>query len=282
MSCFVQIGDVTLLEETVSLLASAGLKDFHDFMDFPGGERICHKRGRSVYRFSIGDRVFYLKRNVFHKVEFWKRASRLRLPPRSAKQEWESILALTNLGIPTVKPVALGEKTFLGFETTSFTLTEEIYGAEPLDTFLLREFSGPLSEANRQKKRHLIRKVAELAARFHGRGFNHQDFYLNHFFLNSDGTLFLLDLQRVQQRRAVSPRFQIKDLGQLNYSADYLGGFTRGDRMRFLHAYFACDHLTPGQKGLVRRVAAKTARIARHDVKLLARRRRRGELPPEA
>ena len=107
----------------------------------------------------------------------------------------------------------------------------------------------------------------------------HQDFYLSHFYLGRDETLYLIALQRVGRRDVVPGRYRIKDLGQLNYSADFTGGVSRTERMRFFLAYLDKKKLEPADKSLARKVLAKTRRIARHDVKLAVRRRRRGEKP---
>ena len=203
MNKFIHQNDVTCASDCVELLAFAGLKSFDDFINFPDGVRICHKRGRSVYRFEIGERAFYLKRNLFHSVEFWKGLSRLRLPPRGAWVEWQNILAIGAAGIPTVTPIAYGEKRRCGIEVASFSITEELYGAEPLDDYIARELIAPLSPEKIKLKRRLIDKVAELARNFHSRGMNHQDLYLNHFFIDKFERLHLLDLQRVQRRRVV-------------------------------------------------------------------------------
>lgn len=277
MSRFVQQGDILVAAETWSLLQKAGLTSFAAFMDFTGGSRIVHKRGRSVFRFELGGRAFYLKRNCIHRVEFWKKLSRGQLPPRSALQEWDSILAVERAGIPTVTPVAFGERTLFGMETASFTVTEELYGARPLDEIVRERFLTPEYSS---EKRLLIVRVADLARRFHAAGMNHQDFYLNHFFLGKGGELYLLDLQRLQQRVRVPKHYLIKDLAQLNYSAWYHRGFSDSDRMRFLLVYLGRNKLTRNDKLFARKVMAKTARIGRHDVKLMARRRKRGELPP--
>jgi heptose I phosphotransferase len=122
--------------------------------------------------------------------------------------------------------------------------------------------------------------MAELARKLHGNGMNHQDFYLNHFFLGTDGTLSLLDLQRVQRRARTPRRCVIKDLAQLNYSTRVYGGFSNADRLRFFREYAGGGRLGADGRRLVREIQAKTERIARHDRKLLVRRRERGELPP--
>ncbi len=277
MNRFIEKGDILVAAETWSLLQKAGLTSFAAFMDFAGGSRVVHKRGRSVFRFELDDRAFYLKRNCIHRVEFWKKLTRGQLPPRSALQEWDSILAVERAGISTVSPVAFGERTFFGLETASFTVTEELYGASPLDVIVRERFQ---TSEHFSEKRQLIADVADLAQRFHAAGMNHQDFYLNHFFLGKGGELYLLDLQRLQQRARVPKHYRIKDMAQLNYSAWYHGGFSRSDRLRFFLAYLGRSNLTRDDKQLARKVMAKTARIGRHDVKLMARRRKRGELPP--
>lgn len=270
---------VTIVEGARSLLATAGLASFGDFMDYAGGTRVCHKRGRSTVRVQIGSRAFYLKRNRFHWVEFFKGLLRLRLPVRGAFREWRNIARVQAVGVPTLVPIAFGERPLLGIETSSFSLTEELYGCEPLDQVLRRDFSASLSALQLARKRALVRQLGQLARRLHGHGLFHQDFYLSHFFLGSGDVLHLIDLQRVLHRPLRTGHFRIKDLAQLNYSAGRLACLSRTDRLRFLHAYFAHSKLTSLNKHLVCAVLAKTARIARHDVKLLARRRRRGELP---
>jgi len=279
VSEFVQNGDVVVTPAAMGDLAQIGLKRFDDFMNYAGGDRVCHKRGRSVVRLQVGEKAYYLKRNRLHPVEFIKALLRLRWPPRSARQEWRNLQALHQSGIPTIIPAAFGERVRFGIETESFTVTEELYGAEPVDVIVTREFMAPRSLTSVRRKRDLIRQIASLARVFHGHGMNHQDFYLNHFFLRSDGRLFLLDLQRVQCRRNVPMRSLVKDLAQLNYSTRVYGGFTDTDRIRFFKSYLETMKLGARDRRLLYRIIAKTERIAKHDVKLMQRRRRRGELP---
>ncbi len=278
MNGLVEQNGLTVAADVAPLLAKAGFVTFDDFMNFSGGTLICRKRGRSVVSFEVGDRMFYLKRNRFHRVEFWKTLSRFRLPPRSARQEWQSILAVRDAGIPTVPPVAMGEKLVCGVEKASFTLTEALYDAEPLDQVVRGKFSGKLSPALRLEKRALIRRVAEIARRLHGSGMYHQDLYLGHFLLGREDKLFLIDLQRVVRGKKVPRRYQVKDLGQLAFSAMDTGGLSRTDQMRFFVSYLGLPCLGTGEKVLLRQVLAKCRRIAGHTVKLLERRRRRGEI----
>jgi heptose I phosphotransferase len=279
MTGFVEREGVTVATDAVEVLRQAGLSSFRDFMEFTGGSRVVHKRGRSVYRFEAGGRAFYLKRNRLHPTEFWKAIGRLHLPRLGAQTEWDNIEAVRRSGIPTVTPIAWGEHRSCGLETASFTVTEELYGAEPLDVVVRREFGAAAPRGSHRCKRDLIRSLAGLARRFHAAGMNHQDFYLNHFFLGPDKLLYLLDLQRVQRRQRVPRHYLVKDLAQLNYSTQVYGGFSRSDRLRFLLCYLGLSRLDGASKRLARAIYTKTVRIGRHDVKLMVRRRRRGELP---
>lgn len=275
MTEFIVQKDILVATEVWPLLQRAGLTNFDAFMGLSGGRRVVHKRGRSVFRFEIGERAFYLKRNRLHPLELLKQLSRGKLPPRGALQEWTAIQAVTGAGISTVKPVAFGECRFLGVETASFTVTEELYGSRPLDELIL-EKSEPLD--SHHGKRELIKKVANLARCLHNAGMNHQDFYLNHFFLDEKGVLSLLDLQRVQSRERVPDRFMIKDLAQLAFSARRFPAISRSDHLRFLLAYRGEKRVSRGSRHLLSKVQRKVRRIARHDVKLTVRRRARGEM----
>jgi len=270
--------ELVVEEDCQLLFERSGLSTLNDFMAFSGGERVCHKPGRSVYRFALAGRVFYLKRNRFHWGEFLKRLSRFSLPPRSGKQEWENILKIKAAGIATVKPIAFGEKHLLGVEVASFSVTEEIYAAEPLDEVIGREWCGLHSHVTRLQKRRIIRNLAQFAGGFHRQGMNHQDFYLNHFFIDQDGKFYLLDLQRVQQRPKVPERYLVKDLAQLSYSSRRFACLSATDKMYFMLNYYRIEKLNDEIKRMIQKINTKTARISRHDAKHRLKRIRRGEL----
>lgn len=264
-------------EQFRPLLAEQGWVEFEQFMAVEG-HLVCRKRGRSTVRLEAGARAFYLKRNLFNWVEFGKGLLRLRLPPRGALQEWRNIERMAETGIASLIPVAFGEALFWGLEIRSFTMTEELYQCLPLDA-VLRRLAESAQPGAWQRKRQLVAKAAQLARRLHGAGLFHQDFYLSHIYVDPEDRLFLIDLQRVLKHPWRRRHFQVKDLGQLNYSALRAGGITRTDRMRFFLHYLGRGSLAAQDKPLVGQIVQKTQRIARHDTKLYARRRRRGELP---
>lgn len=270
---------MTRIEDQSLFSEKNGFEDFQSFMDFAGGQLVTLQRGRTVTRLELNGRAFYLKRNQFNWREFIKTLLHLRLPPRNAVTEWKNISAIKRIGIPTLKPIAMGEKRLSGLEIASFILTEELYGAEPLEKVIPSKLSGELSDGNRKWKYSILRRVAQIARRMHANGMCHQDFYLGHLFWTPDDTLYLIDLQRVVNRSKLPRRYIVKDLGQLNFSADCVGNISRTDRMRFLLLYLGVKSLGASEKNLARSITAKTDRIARHTVKLLKRRRRRREIP---
>jgi len=89
----------------------------------------------------------------------------------------------------------------------------------------------------------MIRRVAEMTRQLHKNGVNHRDLYICHFLLqqpwNGDDRslhLYLIDLHRVQLRKRVPLRWQVKDVASLYFST--MGaGLARRDLFRFLRVY---------------------------------------------
>jgi heptose I phosphotransferase len=263
-------------ERFLELLKVHGLGDFESLVAYEGGTFLNKKRLRSVVRFELSDgderKVFYLKRHFqplderLKSLLPWNRRE-------GARNEWESTLLLTALGIPTVVPVAFGERGRFGIPYVSMTLTEGLYGAERVEEYLPGLSSRLSEEEARAEKRRLIKRLALLAKDFHNKGLNHQDFYLGHFFIRPEtGELFLVDLQRVHKRKAISRRDRVKDLAQFAFSARSIENFTGADLVRFAHTYLGKDEFDEADKRMIKRVLKKSDRIARHTERLLSRR----------
>ncbi|MGA7104147.1 MAG: lipopolysaccharide kinase InaA family protein [Candidatus Deferrimicrobiaceae bacterium] len=269
---FITHNGLLVNELFLETLRKNNLADFRSLMDFQGGSPVKKTRYRSLVKIRLGDRYFYLKRHL--------RPSRGRirsLMPWSAREdarnEWNNMNLLNALGFHTMVPVAFGEEKRSGMTCSSLTLTEGIVDSEKLETYLPAHFLPPLSVDRMQEKRDLIRRLALLAGEFHGKGLNHQDFYLGHLLLRpGDGVISIIDLQRVHRRKRVSRHDRVKDLGQLCYSAGKTGVLTRTDLMRFIKSYLGRDRITGEDRKLIRRILSKTAKIARHDAKLIQRR----------
>jgi heptose I phosphotransferase len=117
-------------------------------------------------------------------------------------------------------------------------------------------------------KRKIIEEVANIVARIHAEGLHHQDLYLCHFLCGSEQNgipLTLIDLQRVEQRRKLPRRWQVKDLAQLHFSsAQYI---TRQDIRRFWKVYDSIYHTGRRIIPLWHSILRKSERIRRHTLK---------------
>lgn len=262
------------------LLQQNGLNQFSDFMTFSGGKVLKRLPSRTITKVELpngrGLATFFLKRHMgtVKPVEML-RTLLSGFSVSWGRKEWEVIEAFRKCGIPTLTPVAAGEKVSLLWQE-SFLMTEELTGYQSLDKFLQEYFTPPLPPEKMIEKRALIKELAGIAKRMHGAGLNHRDFYCCHIFIrqSEDGVREwrVLDLQRVDRRRWFRSHWIIKDLAALNYSAPPQI-ITRTDRLRFLSHYIGgkgnvCQNLT-----FIRQVIHKTERIRRHDKNLQARRR---------
>jgi len=279
---FIEHNGLLINESYLETLKRAGLDSFGALADYTGGREFKRKSARSVVRIEVpgvvccgGSKAFYLKRHYEEDGAGKGGLGGFLLGQRGLREdagnEWEKIILLTELGFPTMIPVAYGVGNNNG--TQSLTLTEEIY-----DSIRVEDYIPGLGKNGREgvlKKREVIRALALLARRFHDTGFNHQDFYLGHFFIRpATAELFMVDLQRVQKREAPQQRWVIKDLSQLAFSALETDNFSRADLVRFGHAYTGRKKFNAEDRKAIKKIMAKAEKIARHTVKLLERRRR--------
>jgi hypothetical protein len=276
MYSFVSRNGLTINEAFLEFLKRYNLADYQTLMHLGGGSTFKKTDIRSVVKIDIGEgdtgKSFYLKRHRWP----WRlkiKAIRERLKKEDARNEWEKMIVLHSLGFKTMTPVAFGEKRMAGIPCSALTLTETIEGAEKLESYIPRHFTLPLTRGKVLEKRALIGKLASLAREFHGKNLNHQDFYFSHLLIReSDGAIFIVDIQRVHGADTVSMHDRIKDIAQIAFSSSLSGIFTRSDFMRFIHVYLAKDRLGTAEKRMIRKIHAKVKKIARHTEKIMGRR----------
>lgn len=262
-------GSLTINRECAAFLHANGLDTYAAFsrlLEGLGATSI--KQGhseRTTLRFELSDgetsAAFYIK---IHAPSPWKEYVkpyfRLTTPILGARNEWEALLRFHELDIPTMLPVALGE---LGRH--SFLVTRSIDDCQKLSHWM--EHHDPArGEQHADGVQQIIDDVAAIARRVHGAGMHHQDFYLTHLLLPEEWPerdIYVIDLGRVRSHRHLNRRWIVKDLAQLNYSADR---FTKSQRLRFLKAYFG-RRVSGDDRQFVRRILKKTDSIARHSRK---------------
>jgi heptose I phosphotransferase len=250
-----------------SRLREAGMSAFEDVMGAKDGHCLRELKTRENWFLPAGDddrnaAGLYLKK---HRERTWLNRLRAKLgigPGETpARVEVKNVEWLGQQGILAMRVVAYGEKLHANGLLESFLLTEELQDYVNLDEFLRRRFSpSAYKSQSRRDLFRLIRRVAEVARRFHDAGYNHRDFYCCHFFVketrSGDFDIRVIDLQRVQRRRWFRWRWVVKDLAQLAYSApqDIIG---RKHRAAFARHYFGARKLRAADRLLMLLVSLK-------------------------
>ncbi len=267
------------------LLEKIGMDSFESIWRFQKGECVKKIKQRTVTRIEFKhqgiNRACYLKRHNQEFVGFLRLFSRFfpKLGLSQGRLEFENLCDFRNSKLPTVVPVAAGEKLFRFFWAQSFLITEDFSPYISLEALLEDQpqfFMGPEGEA---KKRLMINEISILARRMHQNGFNHRDFNATHILLHYNNgadvpKIALFDLQRVERRKFFKFRWKIKSLARLNYTLpDDI--FSAKDRLYIFLSYKGKDRLGPGEHLQWFWIKRKTAKIKRHTDKMLERREKR-------
>jgi hypothetical protein len=197
----------------------------------------------------------------------WHVHCRLRLAGfrNCAEQERHWLRRVAELGISVPRPVACGSVGGWLFDRESCLVLAEVPGCA------LQRWPGLRPSGMPRPARHaLMLQLADLVRRLHGAGLFHRDLYLAHIFIEPDADgppqLFLIDLQRVVAPRWRRWRWMVKDLAALNFSSAQ-AGVSGAERLRWLRRYLGVRRLRAEDRRLVRAVAAKSARMARHSAR---------------
>jgi len=255
----------------VPLLRANGLDAFENVMGRTGGRVVRDFPGRRTVRLELkspggGTQAIYLKRyesTYLTRGRWLRRRFGVDSGEDEAMGEWTNIHEVRLIGINTAASIAVGQERSGGMVTRSFLMTAEITGAIEGHTFV--------ETLAQEPRRKLMRRVGELARRFHAAGFVHKDFYLGHILVvpgAGEPDLFLIDQQRVTKPCCFRERWIAKDLGAMAYSS-LRAGATRTDLMRSYLEYCGQRRLGPAEKRLARRVMRRvswlTTRRPRHD-----------------
>lgn len=258
------MSEIYLEEPFASLWAD---RDPFAAVDAIKGQIFRELDGRRTLRTEVDGRGYFVK---IHRGigwgEIFKNLISLRLPVLGAANEWIAIRRLAAQGVDTMHGVAFGQRGSNPATQHSFIVTEELAPTVSLEDFC-RDW--PKQPPPVALKRALIRRVAEMAAKMHGCGVNHRDFYICHFLLHLDPEpqpsalkLSIIDLHRAQCRAETPRRWRDKDLAALYFSALEIG-LTQRDFLRFLRGYFAAPlrSLLSSEKSLLDYLGRESVRL---------------------
>ncbi len=155
-----------------------------------------------------------------------------------ARREWRITTAASDRGLPTVVPVAYGERRRFGILMESYLLTVRLFNCVTLEASLFSD-DGTL-RADARTRRHLIILLAQLLRRMHDYGIYHQDLHPGNFLVETlpsgEKCIYLLDLHRASARPSLSLAHRIKSLAQFNMFASI--SLNSGERLLFFNTYF--------------------------------------------
>lgn len=197
---------------------------------------------RVVYRVELAGQVparsFYLKHD---RASGWQAGARHLLRANPSRREWQRAEELSQLQIPTITPVALGERRRLGVVLDSYLVTEAIPGARSLLEWANLLPTMPPEQAQPFKRR-LLRAAARLCAALHQAGGEHQDFHAENILVSEGGAwaedvpaVHLIDVPGVRISQRLSWRASRNSLAML--AVGLMDHTTSADRWCFLREY---------------------------------------------
>lgn len=190
---------------------------------------------RVVYRVRLPEATVFIKHNLVpdlrSKLRQWFRRGKARNEAKRAEH-------LAALGIPTILPLALGERRHRRLLLDNYLVTREVPSSITLQDLVERE-TGPATRPS--FRRQLSAALARLTARLHDSGYLHTDFHPGNILVSVDDQgsphLAMIDLDALRQIRRVDDRAARANLALLNNY--FWTRSSRADRHRFLTAYLA-------------------------------------------
>lgn len=222
----------------------AGIDAFEALMNM-SGKAFRDVPGRKTIQVTLGNKRYFIKQHFgVGWGEIFKNLVSLKMPIIGAMTEVKAIQKLTAICIPTTPLVAYGQQgcnpACLNLASRqSFVLTEDLGDIISLED-LCADWAKNLPELAFKQK--LIIAMAQLAAKLHGAGLCHRDFYLCHFVLkksdlaNNKLDLILIDLHRMLMHQPSNGSAVMKDIAGLFFSAKD-SGFTADDWVLFKQYY---------------------------------------------
>ena len=204
---------------------------FEALMKMPG-KAFRDVPGRKTSQINLGSKSYFIKQHFgVGWGEIVKSFLSGKTPIIGAMTEVSAIQKLDEIGIATTPLVAYGQQgyspaCFNVATRRSFVMTEDLGDIDSLEDICANWQSNPPAAAFKQK---IIIAMAQLAAKLHGAGLCHRDFYLCHFVLkkedlnNENLNLYLIDLHRMLQGEPPNSSAVMKDIAGLVFSAKDCG-----------------------------------------------------------
>jgi tRNA A-37 threonylcarbamoyl transferase component Bud32 len=222
-------------------LADIGLEEDTDWTLLASEETVSASVNvTSNFRFDLQDgAAVYFKRYVYRKIRFkhW-------LQPSKAAVEATGFHELEQLGIPTLKTIAYGERRRFGLLQAAFIATEGVHNTIELGKFLAHQWINMAQTEKNATLRNLQAILVRQLQVAHGAGFFHWDLKLRNILLQDypqQPRLIWIDCPRSRHRAANNYQGMVTDLTAMARVGCRV--LTRGRQMRFLLDYCAGDRM---------------------------------------
>ena len=179
-------------EEWRGALTASGLGDLQSCLAFDGGKVLSsHLRG-DTRKVTLSDgRIVFLKRDFFtFKKEIAKDLLRFHKPQPKTEKERLAFAMARDAGFTAPQVIAWGQTRRCGFPNTACLIMLPLDGID-LDKYLK-------AETDEEKRKSFIVKAEETLAALQEKGFDWPDHKPEHFFVMSDGSIGLIDLERLR------------------------------------------------------------------------------------
>ncbi len=232
----------TILAVPEAIQRSLGDRDTFDALMQLQGKAFRDVKGRKTVQVQLAGKRYFLKQHFgVGWREIFKNLLTFKKPILGAMTEVHAIEQLGALGIATTPLVAYGQRGRSPAHLQSFLLTQDLGDITSLEDICAEWKNNPPDAAF---KRRLVIALAQLAARLHGAGLCHRDFYLCHFVLKKTElardniVLILIDLHRMLTGQPSSGNAVMKDIAALYFSAMDCG-FNADDWALFKQHYLS-------------------------------------------
>jgi len=270
-------------QDYVSILENCGLLDFDRLYHFQNGTTVKQIQDRGVLRMEIrtGDlnRHFYLKRHVAARIGFWDMLGSFcsGKSPSPGRFEFENIRDFRDKGIPTVVPVAAGEREIGCGRYESFLLTESFEPYISFEEIIYKHPERLQGTEGARRKAMLIKAIARLARQMHDAGFNHRDFNATHVLVgpedeNGNSPLALFDFQRMDRKKWLRLKWFIKIMAELSYTMP-APLFNDRDRLLLFQSYKDSSRIGILERLQLKWIRMKMKRIGKHTDNIMKNRK---------
>lgn len=187
--------EYSILPEWRDKLSEAGLDTLDSLLNFNQGKCLSsHKRGATFKHILADGTVIFIKRDHFtFKKEMAKDFLRLRWPAQKTVKERIAFQIAREAGFIVPEVIAWGTSTKMGLPDKAAFIMLELSGTN-LDEYV--------QQHGREASQHEIEGAESTLKQMQQRGLDWPDHKPEHFIVMPDGKIALIDLERLQKRKA--------------------------------------------------------------------------------